>query len=103
MLQKSDVVSCFDKIPHGPLLSELRSVLGVENEKVINLICLFLRTPILDNKGINYASTSLGIPQGCPTISPVLMNVYLHSLDTRMGELVASSQLFYLRYADEIL
>lgn len=43
MLQKSDVVSCFDKIPHGPLLSELRSFLGAENEKVINEICFFLR------------------------------------------------------------
>lgn len=102
MLQKSDVVSCFDKIPHDLLLSELRSYLGAENEEIINLISSFLRTPILDKKGVNYASSSLGIPQGSP-ISPVLMNIYLNSLDVRMGELVSSGQLFYLRYADDIL
>lgn len=101
MLQKSDVVSCFDKIPHDLLLSELRSYLGAENEEIINLISSFLRTPILDKKGVNYASSSLGIPQGSP-ISPVLMNIYLNSLDVRMGELVSSGQLFYLRYADDI-
>lgn len=102
MLQKSDVVSCFDKIPHGLLLSELRSCLGAENEEIISLISSFLRTPILDKEGVNYASSSLGIPQGSP-ISPVLMNVYLHSLDLRMGELVVSGPLLYLRYADDIL
>lgn len=102
MLQKSDVVSCFDKIPHDLLLSELRSYLGAENEEIINLISSFLRTPILDKKGVNYASSSLGIPQGSP-ISPVLMNIYLNSLDVRMGEFVSSGQLFYLRYADDIL
>lgn len=102
MLQKSDVVSCFDKIPHGLLLSELRSCLGAENEEIINWISSFLRTPILDKQGVNYASSSLGIPQGSP-ISPILMNIYLHSLDVRMGELVSSGQLFYLRYADDIL
>ena len=102
MLQKSDVVGCFDKIPHDLLLSELRSCLGAENEGIINLISSFLRTPILDKRGTNYASSSLGIPQGSP-VSPVLMNIYLHSLDVRMGEFVLSGQLFYLRYADDIL
>lgn len=101
MLQKSDVVRCFDKIPHDLLLSELRSCLGAENEGIINRISSFLRTPILDKRGANYASSSVGIPQGSP-VSPVLMNIYLHSLDVRMGEFVSSGQLFYLRYADDI-
>lgn len=31
------------------------------------------------------------------------MNIYLNSLDVRMGEFVLSGQLFDLRYADDIL
>ena len=102
MVQKSDVVSCFDKIPHDLLVAELRSCLGAENEEIINLISSFLRTPILDKNGTNYASSSQGIPQGSP-VSPILMNIYLHSLDVRMGKSVLSGELFYVRYADDIL
>lgn len=53
MLQKSDIVGCFDKIPHVLLLSELRLHLGEENEERISLISSFLRTPIFDKKGVN--------------------------------------------------
>lgn len=102
MLQKSDVVSCFDNIPHNLLLTQLRSCLDAENEQVISLIESFLRTPILDKEGVNYASSSLGIPQGSP-ISPVLMNIYLHSLDARMDKLIAEGLLLYVRYADDII
>ena len=62
MLQRSDVVSCFDKIPKDLLLVELKSFLGAESGEIIHLISEFLHTPILDNKGKNYATSNKGIP-----------------------------------------
>lgn len=79
------MVSCFDKIPKDLLLVELKSFLGAESSDIIHLISEFLQTPILDKKGNNYATSNKGIPQGSP-ISPILMNIYLHSLDVRMAK-----------------
>lgn len=102
MVQRSDVVSCFDRIPHDPLLTCLKLWLGEENGGTIDLLGTFLRTPILEKTGQNVATKGIGIPQGSP-ISPILMNIYLHTLDVRMGELVSKDELYYLRYADDII
>lgn len=101
-LQKSDIVSCFDRIPHRPLLGRLHLWLGPENPEIMALLRSFLRTPILEKSGQNVASHSVGLPQGSP-ISPLLMNIYLHSLDVQMGEHILAWNFYYLRYADDII
>jgi Reverse transcriptase (RNA-dependent DNA polymerase) len=89
MVQKSDVVACFDRIPHDLLLFHLSFFLGSDNKEIIDLVSAFLKADILDKNGKNWATPNIGIPQGS-SISPVLMNVYLHSLDVRMGKLATS-------------
>nr|YP_009380745.1 ltrA [Utricularia reniformis]ART30625.1 ltrA [Utricularia reniformis] len=102
LIQRSDIVSCFDNIPHDLLLSRLQSFLGPKNPELLDLISSLLNVPILDQNGVNYASPSKGIPQGSP-FSPILMNIVLHSIDVEMGRFVSSGELFYLRYADDIV
>lgn len=102
MLQKSDVSGCFDNINKDLLLTKLRSFLFEfeDSLRIVNLISSFLRTAILDKRGRDYSTPGKGIPQGSP-ISPILMNIYLHSLDMEMGAF--KGELYYLRYADDIV
>lgn len=102
LLQKSDVVSCFDRIPRVRLLNLVGGLLGPKNVLILDLVSSFLSTPIKDKTGRTVSTAGIGIPQG-NSLSPILMNVYLNSIDIRMQELVTSGELFYLRYADDIL
>jgi hypothetical protein len=54
-------VKCFDRIDHQLLLSNLRGLLGHKNEPVVELISSFLKTPIYDRHGKNYANVDRGI------------------------------------------
>jgi hypothetical protein len=96
----ADVVRCFEIIPHARLLDYIGNV--VDDPKLLHLISFFLKTPIMDKKGIRYDGER-GLPQGCP-LSPVLMNIYMHELDMRVQTfLAASPYVHYVRYADNIL
>lgn len=80
-LIKADLVMCFDLIDHDLLLSILRKKVGEENIAIIKLVQSFLGFKIC---GKDYSNHSRGIPQGSP-LSPLLMNVFLHQLDIRVG------------------
>lgn len=100
---KSDIVGCFDNIDHGLLISVLQSHLGKENPLLCDLLLDFLQTPILDKKGNNSSNHTKGIPQGC-SLSPVLMNLFMHEFDTRMLSFIKKQErIGYFRYADDMI
>ena len=87
-----DINNCFDNVNHNVLKERLR---GVVDDEVANLCMTFVKTPIyIDNQ---ITPTEKGLLQGMP-LSPVLCNVYLHSLDTLLEEMGAA----FVRYGDDI-
>jgi retron-type reverse transcriptase len=102
-LIKSDIVKCFDNINHDQLISFLLSDLGQENSGFCDLISDFLKTEILDRKGNDYSNKERGIPQGS-SLSPVLMNAYLHRVDKKVSRFMETEPtLRYARYADDMI
>lgn len=102
-LIKSDVVKCFDNIDHELLISFLASDLGPENLPLCDLINGFLKTEIKDKQGNDYSNKEKGIPQGS-SLSPVLMNVFLHRIDKDISKLMeVEGNLRYIRYADDMI
>lgn len=102
-LIKSDIVKCFDNIDHKQLTSFLSSDLGEENAPFCDLILRFLKTEIRDKKGNNYSNNTKGIPQGS-SLSPVLMNIFLHRLDKEISLFRSTEDnLCYIRYADDMI
>ena len=97
----ADVVGCFDNINHAKLLCILGSF--IEDSRLVNLISAFIKTDILDKEGKNYAGSLKGIPQGS-SLSPVLMNIYMHQFDVKFYcFLLEYPDIHYVRYADDLL
>jgi len=96
-------VKCFDCLDHEKILRSVKSL--IDDEGIVNLINLFLIADIRDKKGINYnySFESKGIAQGA-SLSPVLLNIYLHSFDVALSTICRTYPLVhYVRYADDIL
>ena len=87
-----DFTRYFDTIPHGALVERVKERIG--DGKVLSLIQRFLQQDILE--GMKRWRPHSGTPQGA-VLSPVLANLYLHSLDVRMTEAGYAS----VRYADD--
>jgi len=90
----ADLSSYFDSIPHGRLMDEVRRYIG--DGRVLALIEAFLKQDIVE--GLVHWSPEKGAPQGA-VISPLLSNVYLHSIDVAMREAGFSM----VRYADDFV
>ena len=88
----ADLKSYFDTIPHGPLMAHVRE--HVSDGRLLTLIEAFLRQDIV--KGVQRWTPTGGTPQGA-VISPLLANIYLHSLDVLMRE----RGYRMVRYADD--
>jgi len=80
---EGDIRICFDEIDHNVLESTLRK--KIEDERFINLIRKFLNAGYMDMQGPRKDSLA-GTPQG-GIVSPILANIYLHELDTKVEEL----------------
>jgi group II intron reverse transcriptase/maturase len=73
---EADLKSCFDNIPHGPLLHRMRQ--RVQDKKILALVKAFLKAGTMEQKANVYPVT--GSPQG-GILSPLLANIYLDQLD----------------------
>lgn len=76
---EGDIEGCYDSIPHNKLIKQIEK--RIADKKILKLIKLFLKAGYLENW--QYHKTYSGTPQG-GIISPLLANIYLHSLDEYM-------------------
>lgn len=90
----ADLKSYFDSIPHTKLMDEVRKYIG--DGRVLALIETFLTQDILE--GLALWTPEKGAPQGA-VISPLLSNLYLHSVDVAM----ATAGFQMVRYADDFV
>lgn len=90
----ADMKSFFDTIPHAPLMAEVEKL--ISDGKVLQLIHAYLKQDIM--AGLERWTPNAGTPQGA-VISPLLANLYLHSLDQRMVQ----GGYTMVRYADDFV
>jgi len=90
----ADIRAYFDSIPHDLLMNEVRK--RIADGRVLELLEAFLKADILDE--MNRWTPTGGTPQGA-VISPLLANLYLHSVDLAMAE--AGYRM--IRYADDFM
>lgn len=94
---RADVADCFDRIPHGPLLDDLRHRAGfADDESLVQLIGAVITSPKQLGKRLSFPRR--GVPQGSP-LSPLLANFYLDPVDRSLRE----GGFHALRYADDIV
>jgi len=89
-----DLKNFFDQINHDKLMHAVSR--KVRDKRLLKLIGAYLRAPMRAADGSQRAR-SRGTPQGGP-LSPLLANIYLHSLD----EELAKRGVAFVRYADDI-
>jgi RNA-directed DNA polymerase len=90
----ADLKAYFDSIPHEKLMQEVRRYIA--DGRLLELIERFLGQDIME--GLSRWTPETGTPQGA-VISPLLANLYLHSVDTAME--AAGFQM--IRYADDFV
>lgn len=90
----ADLQSYFDTIPHAALMARVAE--RVSDGRLLGLIEAFLQQDIV--KGVQRWTPTGGTPQGA-VVSPLLANIYLHSLDVRMWE----KGYRMVRYADDFV
>ena len=90
----ADLESYFDTIPHERLMHRIEE--RISDGRLLAVIRSFLDQDIL--KGLERWTPTAGTPQGA-VISPLLANIYLHSLD----ELMAGRSYRMVRYADDFV
>lgn len=96
ILLRCDIDNFFDSIPIPLLLNKLYFV--TKDFKLIQLIEAWVKSATVTKKG-KLIETAAGISQGSP-LSPILSNIYLHSLDQFIAEKITKT---FVRYADDIL
>lgn len=89
-----DLRSCFSNIDHSKLEEKIGEFF--KNNEICGLMMQFVRTPVSADNEIT--EPEKGILQGMP-LSPLMSNVYLHSLD----KFLESEGLQFIRYADDIV
>jgi len=90
----ADLKAYFDSIPHDRLMKEISR--NIADGRVLELLENFLKQDILE--GLALWSPEQGTPQGA-VISPLLANLYLHSVDVAM----AHAGFHMVRYADDFV
>lgn len=90
----ADIQSYFDSIPHARLTERIEE--RISDGRLLELLAGWLRQDIV--QGLERWTPTGGTPQGA-VISPLLANIYLHSLDVRM----AQQGFAMVRYADDFV
>lgn len=90
----ADISSYFDTIPHQQLMEHLET--KISDGRLLTLISKYLKQDIID--GLEQWTPVTGTPQGA-VLSPLLANIYLHSLD----ELITKTGYQMVRYADDFV
>ncbi len=89
-----DPHDCFDSIDRDVLYRILGSV--IDSELFLSLLRAYAEVPVADETGIKQRPR--GILQGSP-LSPVLCNLYFHSLDLILEE----KEIPFCRYGDDVV
>lgn len=92
-----DIKGFFDNVDHRILLRLVRR--RISDPRVLKLIGGWLRAGVMED-GAYTPPDGTGTPQG-GVISPLLANIYLHSLDKMFAESDLSGT--WVRYADDIV
>jgi len=109
---EGDIASYFDTIPHRRLIKAVKK--RVADRDIRDLLWKFLRAGVMDRG--NFSETLTGTPQG-GIVSPLLANIYLHSLDKYMESKYLNfsewqrqkrrregkANYLYVRYADDFI
>jgi RNA-directed DNA polymerase len=90
----ADLKAYFDSISHDLLMNDVRS--RIADGRVLDLIEMFLKQEVLEDMML--WTPERGTPQGA-VISPLLANLFLHSVDTAM----AKAGYLMVRYADDFV
>lgn len=90
----ADLKSYFDSILHDQLMKDVRA--RIADGRILDLIEMFLKQGILED--MRLWTPERGTPQGA-VISPLLANLFLHSVDKAMTE--AGYRM--IRYADDFV
>jgi group II intron reverse transcriptase/maturase len=93
----SDIKGFFDNVDHGILLKLVQR--RISDPRVMRLIRGWLEAGVMENE-VYEPPNGTGTPQG-GVISPLLANVYLHSLDKMFAESDLTGT--WVRYADDIV
>ena len=91
---KTDPYNCFDNMDYSVLRSALQTFF--DDAVLIDLLMRYARLPILEDGEAK--ERERGIPQGAP-LSPLLCNIYMHSLDLLLTE----REIPFIRYADDLV
>jgi RNA-directed DNA polymerase len=100
----ADIAKCFDKIDHTKLLEKINTYPTLR--KVIKQ---WLKAGVMDNNV--FSKTEAGTPQG-GIISPLLANIALHGMETKIKEFASTwkgikvrnkSSISLIRYADNFV
>ncbi len=92
---EADIVRCFERIPHDPLLALLEATLSKEPEagQLVDLVAHWL-----EHAGQEFGQPGRGLPQGSP-LSPLLSNLYLDQLDDTLEQ----DGITLVRFADDFV
>lgn len=100
----ADIRSCFDSIPHKPLVNITNK--RIADKHVLEVLETILAAPKRENEfSMEKRELSRGIPQG-GILSPLLANIYLHEFDNffySKNAVLKATHSRMLRYADDFV
>jgi RNA-directed DNA polymerase len=91
----ADIANYFDSIPHEALMARMED--KISDGRLLDLLHKYIRSDVFE--GMERWTPHRGTPQGA-VVSPLLANIYLHTLDM---EVAGIQGLKMVRYADDFV